>query len=358
MSMSPNPQLNHQRTLLRQDHASGLIECTPTDFVDTYSRRNFIDDALVDQLVEKLRSDGTLSSNGWLGLRGRKEENENDTFAPLSKVASAVATAANSCGVEEAQTFWVHPTPTKAGEFDAPGYRHLPDVRRPKENLVTESSPTKKTKEYSPWPLSVSMLGELKLHGEQAMTQTKRKSSLQPTKSCLTTQPDDSYLDSRLKGARRDFWFFCRSHIAMCNFDHHKDPQSFIKFLLAVMFGSREQLGWDPTVTRLVGTSKDGSKYVFYQYKIDGRTFHTIGNPICDLSAYHLISRATRVWEVEEVDGEDRSRLVLKDVWLYEDAKLEKEILQDLFSKLAELDKANKRKGTPTTYAEDAKPFF
>ncbi|KAJ8080759.1 hypothetical protein PM082_017593 [Marasmius tenuissimus] len=168
MSMSPNPQLNHQRTLLRQDHASGLIECTPTDFVDTYSRRNFIDDALVDQLVEKLRSDGTLSSNGWLGLRGRKEENENDTFAPLSKVASAVATAANSCGVEETQTFWVHPTPTKAGEFDAPGYRHLPDVRRvsednlvtangyPKENLVTESSPTKKMKEYSPWPLTVS----------------------------------------------------------------------------------------------------------------------------------------------------------------------------------------------------------
>ncbi|KAJ8080758.1 hypothetical protein PM082_017592 [Marasmius tenuissimus] len=125
----------------------------------------------------------------------------------------------------------------------------------------------------------------------------------------------------------------------MCKFDHRK-------------------LGCDPTVTRLVGTSKDGSRYVFYQYKIDGRTFHTIGNPIYDLSAYHLVSRATRVWEIVEVDGEDGTRLVLKDVWLHEDAKLEKEILHDVFSKLAELDNDNKRKGAPTTYAEDAKPFF
>ncbi|KAG7093464.1 hypothetical protein E1B28_007140 [Marasmius oreades] len=49
---------------------------------------------------------------------------------------------------------------------------------------------------------------------------------------------------------------------------------------------------------------------------------------------------------------------VLTDVWPYKDAKLEKEILDDVFEKLAKVDEENKKNGTFTKHAEDAKPFF
>ncbi|KAG7098613.1 hypothetical protein E1B28_000536 [Marasmius oreades] len=161
-----------------------------------------------------------------------------------------------------------------------------------------------------------------------------------------------------IEATTMQIWFFCRSHIARCEkFNYHQEPRPFIKFLLAVMFGSREQLGWDPTVTRLSKTV-NGSNIIGYEYKIGRRTFHTIGNPISELSAYHLVSPATRVWKVVTQTGTSGSMYVLTDVRPYKDAKLEKEILDDMFDKLAKVDKENSRNGTPTTHAEAAKPFF
>ena len=126
------------------------------------------------------------------------------------------------------------------------------------------------------------------------------------------------------------------------------------------MFGSREQLGWDPTVTRFPKVA-NGSKTVIYEYNIGHRRFHTIGNTVSELSACHVVSRTTRVWKVKEVTEAGislGSTYGLTDVWPYKDAKLEREILDDIFKKLAEVDEENLRRGTPTTHAEDAKPFF
>ncbi|KAG7094687.1 hypothetical protein E1B28_005506 [Marasmius oreades] len=105
-----------------------IIKCSNADFIQTYFRRSFLDDTLAESIVEKLRGNRVLLENGWPDLR-IGTENENDTFAPLFKVASAVAKVAEFCGVQEKRSFWVVPNPTKAGEFDAMGYRHLPDVR-------------------------------------------------------------------------------------------------------------------------------------------------------------------------------------------------------------------------------------
>ena len=88
--------------------------------------------------------------------------------------------------------------------------------------------------------------------------------------------------------------------------------------------------------------------------------FQTIDNPISEECAYRIVSRATRVWMVRQVtlDDEGNPKLddngdailgeetyALKDVWLYVDARMEKDIQDDIFQKL---DKK----------AEEARPYF
>ncbi|KAG7094739.1 hypothetical protein E1B28_005556 [Marasmius oreades] len=360
-----------------EDQTSILIECSNANFIQTYFRRSFLDesDTLVESIEEKLRGDSILLENGWPDLRIGKE-NENDTFAPLSKVASAVAKVAKSCGVKEEQNFWVVPTPTQAGMFDTAGYRHFPDVRCVSKdtkiqlrrsariadkNANNHIQPDEENEGlFSHAAHNVSALGELKLRDAKATAQDDEKKLLFAANEIMYDDPTRRFIFGfTIEATTTQIWLFCRSHIAKCKkFNYHKEPRPFIKFLLAVMFGSREQLGWDPTVTRLSKTV-NGSNIIVYEYKIGHRRFHTIGNPISN-SAHHLVSRATRVWKVDEVTqaGPSGSTYVLTDVWPYKDAKLEKEILVDIFEKLAKVDEENRKINTPTRHAEDAKPFF
>ncbi|KAF8912476.1 hypothetical protein CPB85DRAFT_1252581 [Mucidula mucida] len=55
-----------------------------------------------------------------------------------------------------------------------------------------------------------------------------------------------------IMGRKITFWHFLRSHIAVAYFDYHKHPENFICFLIFMMFASRKELGYDPTVTRVL----------------------------------------------------------------------------------------------------------
>ncbi|KAG6912635.1 hypothetical protein DXG01_013204, partial [Tephrocybe rancida] len=87
----------------------------------------------------------------------------------------------------------------------------------------------------------------------------------------------------------------------------------------------------------------------------------TEGGPISETAAYHITSRATRVWLVREIfnrPGDGKHSLsddyfVLRDAWLYSDAKLESEIRNDIFERLSKI-AAEEGK----TLADAAKPYF
>ncbi|KAG7093465.1 hypothetical protein E1B28_007141 [Marasmius oreades] len=284
--------LDEQRTMLRRDHTSEPIECSNADFFQTYFR--FLDDTLVESIVEKLRDDNVLFENGWRdlcigkGMRNKNKnenENENETFAPLFKVASAVAKVAESCGA-------------KAGEFDTMGYRHFSNVRCVSKDTKIQLRRLERTANknadnniqpdeenegpYSHAAHNVSVLGELYLHDTQATAEDDEKKLLFAANEIMYDDPtrgDDNAGLALLP-------------IAHCQLNEVQEPQPFIKFLLAVTFGSQEQLGWDPTVTRLSKTV-NGSNTIAYEYKIGRRTFQTIGKPISKSSAYRLVSRAT-----------------------------------------------------------------
>ena len=69
--------------------------------------------------------------------------------------------------------------------------------------------------------------------------------------------------------------------------------------------------------------------------------FQTVGNPVSETAAYGIVTRATRVWRVQQVVLDEKGdpkqgaggsavlfpeTLVLKDTWLNDDARLESEI--------------------------------
>ena len=135
-----------------------------------------------------------------------------------------------------------------------------------------------------------------------------------------------------------------------------QNPDLLIQFILYALFAEPAQLGYDPTVERQ--QSQDNT--IDYIYTVDGTSYRTEGSPMSEDTAYSITSRATRVWRVREilgiVDGIEtlsNNIYILKDCWLYSDAKLQSEILEEIYSCLSEIDNCQK-----TNHAQDAKPYF
>ena len=140
------------------------------------------------------------------------------------------------------------------------------------------------------------------------------------------------------------------------------------------MFGSSRDLGFDDTVERVRVHSADKKVKYAYRYTCQGtqgkkRVFQTIGDPISEEGAYPIVSRANRVWEVGEVKLDQDGNVVLdgngdtifisddiyvlKDSWLYENARLEGDIQREIFSELSEADADEARKFFLTILVEN-----
>ena len=125
-------------------------------------------------------------------------------------------------------------------------------------------------------------------------------------------------------------------------------------------------MGYDVTVQRIPRLIESKKVRYDYRYSVEdaatgnNNVFQTIGDPLSEESAYRIVSRATRVWTVRQVALDDegnpeldddgnailsKETYALKDVWLYADARMEKDIQDDIFAKLG--DKAG-----------EARPYF
>uniref|UniRef100_A0A8H7XX27 Fungal-type protein kinase domain-containing protein n=1 Tax=Psilocybe cubensis TaxID=181762 RepID=A0A8H7XX27_PSICU len=129
-------------------------------------------------------------------------------------------------------------------------------------------------------------------------------------------------------------WYHDRSHSAASYpFNLSTNPKLFIQVLIAFLFATEEELGYDSMVKL-----KPDRNYTFKIPSLPGsdkvRFFRTVEG----LSLYHsngITGRMTRVYKVVEVreNGEAfGDPLVLKDVWLDSSAKTEKEIQNAIFT--------------------------
>ena len=71
-----------------------------------------------------------------------------------------------------------------------------------------------------------------------------------------------------------------------------------------LLFSNRTELGWDDSIQRIASQ--------VYKIRVGGKLY-TATKILCDISAEEIEGRATRVWEAE---SEDKTRVVVKDVWL------------------------------------------
>ncbi len=144
---------------------------------------------------------------------------------------------------------------------------------------------------------------------------------------------------------------------------YSQNPRLFIRFVIFMTFAPLEDLGYDPTVKRIGVNEKD----IQYRFTVGDKVYQTTGI-IHDLNL-DLVTRATRVWEVIELDSEDMpigTPKVLKDVWLYSDATPESDIYNAIFAALRQLDKdgsvAENERPPPlqpgSSLEEDAKNYF
>ncbi len=78
-------------------------------------------------------------------------------------------------------------------------------------------------------------------------------------------------------------------------------------------FAKRAQLGYDPTVVRVC----DRAGKIRYRFQVNGKFYLSGKAAIDEESARDIVTRATRVWGVEEVDPDTNlpvngDKLVLK----------------------------------------------
>jgi len=127
--------------------------------------------------------------------------------------------------------------------------------------------------------------------------------------------------------------------------DWRQDPRKFVTVLLSLVFATELEIGYDPTVYRILFenkiryvyelTPKDSSETLYF------RTTKTIFN-----SRIACISgRKTQVWRAIQVTGADGlegkgdKEVVLKDVWLDKDSPTEKENQDLIYESLQDIRK-------------------
>ncbi|KAJ3562683.1 hypothetical protein NP233_g9420 [Leucocoprinus birnbaumii] len=140
-------------------------------------------------------------------------------------------------------------------------------------------------------------------------------------------------------------WYFSRSHSVKCtSFDFSANVDLFIAIMLSLLFSTDKEMGYDPTVHRVVFNNE-----ICYVYEVgprDSPTYWRTITPIYNPRVLCITGKKTRVWRAVQVSGLQGEKLqelnpgnevALKDVWLDKDAPTEKEIQQQIFKKLDDI---------------------
>ncbi|KAJ3899953.1 hypothetical protein F5879DRAFT_460447 [Lentinula edodes] len=115
-------------------------------------------------------------------------------------------------------------------------------------------------------------------------------------------------------------WYACRGFVLTTKpCDLLKDYHRLVHLYIAFAFSSRVNFGWDPTISCLSPEFilRDQRKRRVYKIQVRNdegqvKSFKTV-RILADYAADSTLSRATRVWLVEDEQG---IQYVLKDVWL------------------------------------------
>ncbi|KAG8993787.1 hypothetical protein FRB90_000608 [Tulasnella sp. 427] len=141
-----------------------------------------------------------------------------------------------------------------------------------------------------------------------------------------------------------------------------EDPRRYIRIMLALLFATEKELGYDSTIKRHLDTTIPGAPRLCFIYAVgimgEKVHFYKTLEAIFEHRSSHVMGRATRVWKAVEVGSFDDlqgfgPKMVLKDVWLDKGAKTEGENQAAIFAQLEKVAAQLMKSGNDGISAQD-----
>ncbi|TRM65723.1 hypothetical protein BD626DRAFT_397737 [Schizophyllum amplum] len=355
------------RTMHTRSAENHTRECTVDDFYATYITPKGwkrVNNTSMRGIISKLTEGGHINEDGqWRDLlTDEKFHGENAHFGRLAKVVEAVVEAASSQMprrfAKNKRTCLFNSRPdnetlseVEGSSFHVDAFNHFAkstytsDSSSGSAQYTTLGSGSGNTCNINTADVTFSY--EFKLQKDDKKVLDDDMKTIGAAGHYLFAdlrRASHFALTSEGKWAR--LWNHSRSHSAVTLFfDIHKNKEELIQGILFSSFADEFQLGFDPTVVRVL----DSKKYWQYQFDVchnDGTT-HTYQTTeiLHENCAAALYTRAMRVFKVRRVSerGDGLSLLdcddnVLRDYWLWDDddTLLEREIQNSLRAKFKE----------------------
>ncbi|KAF8869095.1 hypothetical protein CPB85DRAFT_1401682 [Mucidula mucida] len=368
-------KLEEQRLYLKESTTGHTVQVPAETFLAHYtnllhSQRDT--DNLVAHVEKKLKADDSLGRNGWSATNviGR---NEDSAFKGLAGIAEEIHSHCVDWNKTKQHPKLRHRTtrlicrPNHTTASEVRGGSMKTDARfiLLKEDSKGNGTLTDIDPNHVPTSAAVCP-AEFKTRSTTELRIDNESKVLGAVGHILYADPcRRSVIAFTIEDHLMRFWYFSRSHIAVsAAFDYHANPGLFIRFVIFMTFAPLEDLGYDPTVKRVrVGEELN----IQYRFTIRDKVYQTTG-VIYEMNL-DIVTRATRVWEVVELDSNFQpigTHKVLKDVWLYFDATPESHIYNAIFAALRQLDEdgtvADSERPPPlqpgSSLEEDAKHYF
>ncbi|KAF9020593.1 hypothetical protein BDZ89DRAFT_1164142 [Hymenopellis radicata] len=361
--------LDDQRDALR---ATGHTVQVPLDTYHTTFHNNLLSsnsatDTLISSVEKGLKAAKLLNKSGWQDTQLKAEVRKDDTYRGLERIAGKIHNLCMAWNKKKNTTKLPSERTTRL--ICCPNHDTLSEVcggtRKTDGRFILMKSSDGGSNVDDEKVNTSDVSGVMQAKLDVKDRGTNENQLVDAVSHILFNDPSRRFvLSFTVEGNMMRFWYFSRSLIIVsAEFDYHKNPRDLIRFIIFMMFAPLERLGYDPTVVRV----RDENKNIQYQFTVGDTKYQTV-RCIEEANALYIVTRATRIWAVRELDADNQpfgEVKVLKDVWLYCNAKSEKDIQDEIFTALRELDEIgvpeDQRPPTSSsgaTMAQDAKQYF
>ncbi|KAI0341438.1 hypothetical protein BDW22DRAFT_1485428 [Trametopsis cervina] len=289
----------------------------------------------------KKKTPAPISGNRWTSFKydpsheKNDDKSENLVFAPFGVIAKAVARAAmvviRKKGLKMQQTaaFYCNPNHT-------PSSTNRTNTSRP-DGYAVLKQPSEVRRQEIHWD-NIVIPGEKKKHSSVKDINDNNVKIIWSLNHCMRETVQRRFVFGyTIEDASMRLWFCSRADFFVSEqFNFITDHDKLIHFFLSVMFASRSQLGYDPTITPSVALGNEKKKmyditvrWIDSDQQVCKTTYRTL-DPLANVAAEAAQGRGTRVWKGRQVDREGNvtgNIVVVKDCWIDDDRTREGDIL-------------------------------
>ncbi|KAE9399542.1 hypothetical protein BT96DRAFT_993874 [Gymnopus androsaceus JB14] len=309
----------------RERNSQNLAPSIPEISFDCFKKLVLPDvsDDKLKNAVQTLHEKRHLNDNGWVRLleesdaqaQEGREVKEAEYFAPLFE-------ALNSILGEDSTVFFSN-NPAKSLWSEGDNSSYIADVNV----LLRKSTSVSPRKQGEEFECDVVATGDLEMDSTPDKVNDNNVKVVSNATHIMGADPIRRFMFGlTIDSTNVRLWFFSRSHVFVAKiFDLHLNVRHLIYVALSIGYASKDELGFDPSVERILAPDKRP----VYIFKVGDKEYMT-KEAIAVRKAKSLLGRAPRIFKVLEVINREPLQLgpitqFLKDYWIPEDSPTELE---------------------------------